>query len=412
MGPSRVVRVLVFPALTAALLLFIHFFRAPRSVHPDIGDERPPPPSGECIRVEFTVTDKLQDNRAKGVYRKQAWTVGGTHRPIYSKVDPLVPYYVYKAVSGGWIMTASLNDFKQDAGFFHSDFSALGQSPEPWNVGGEWQWGDGMKWHSVQDMSLVPWGCPQGPRGLLPPPTVLQSSGKLQRQYTAVFQDAGANTVGAEGWVDKDAPGGGFNGKMKWKVLSAARPRLVYVSNFSDDADCEAILIHARQSLERSSVVASSPRDAISSVRTSFGMFLNAHQMAEPRIDAMRRRVARIAQLPLENVEATQVLRYEPGQFYGPHPDFFDRGSEHLARGGQRVASALSWLNDVKGGGVTKFPKQPGLKVAPKKGDMILFFNTLADGTIDEFSEHQALPPEKGAEKWVQVHWIRQEKFI
>jgi len=350
-----------------------------------------------------------QDARVTGIYRLQNWTIAD--RIVYAKVDNKEPYYVYNASMGGWGMTASLEDFENDAGFYHTDFGPyLPQSCSKHPVHcDKWLWGDGAKWQEAKDMRVVPWGCPHGAQGLHRPPIRMPSPNgkKLQKQYTAVFEESQAE----EGLLDKDGEQGEVIGKMRWKVLSKSKPRLIYISNFSSEEDCEAILTHARKKLERSSVVAAAPSDSISDVRTSFGMFLNAPQMAEPSIGAMRRRVATIAQLPIENVEATQVLRYEPGQFYGPHPDFFDPHSEHLMRGGQRVATLISWLNDVPGGGYTKFPRQPGLEVEPKKGDAILFYNCHPDGTIDPYSEHQGLPPTGKAVKWVQVHWVRQNRF-
>lgn len=56
-----------------------------------------------------------------------------------------------------------------------------------------------------------------------------------------------------------------------------------------------------------------------------------------------------------ENGEATQVLRYGPGQKYEGHYDyFFDR--VHNQRGGHRYATVLMYLNNVEEGGETVFP--------------------------------------------------------
>jgi prolyl 4-hydroxylase len=56
-----------------------------------------------------------------------------------------------------------------------------------------------------------------------------------------------------------------------------------------------------------------------------------------------------------ENAESLQVLRYETGQKYDAHFDYFhDRNN--LKRGGQRVATVLMYLTDVSKGGETVFP--------------------------------------------------------
>jgi prolyl 4-hydroxylase len=56
-----------------------------------------------------------------------------------------------------------------------------------------------------------------------------------------------------------------------------------------------------------------------------------------------------------ENAESLQVLRYETGQKYDAHFDYFhDRNN--LKLGGQRVATVLMYLTDVNKGGETVFP--------------------------------------------------------
>lgn len=57
-----------------------------------------------------------------------------------------------------------------------------------------------------------------------------------------------------------------------------------------------------------------------------------------------------------ENGEDIQVLRYEPGQKYDPHYDYF-ADKVNIARGGHRTATVLMYLTDVAKGGETVFPE-------------------------------------------------------
>lgn len=57
-----------------------------------------------------------------------------------------------------------------------------------------------------------------------------------------------------------------------------------------------------------------------------------------------------------ENGEELQVLRYEEGQKYEPHYDYFV-DKINIARGGHRLATVLMYLTDVEKGGETVFPK-------------------------------------------------------
>lgn len=56
-----------------------------------------------------------------------------------------------------------------------------------------------------------------------------------------------------------------------------------------------------------------------------------------------------------ENGEDIQILKYEYGQKYDPHYDYFV-DKVNIARGGHRIATVLMYLSDVEKGGETVFP--------------------------------------------------------
>eukprot|EP01062_Namystynia_karyoxenos_P049039 TRINITY_DN3747_c0_g1_i1.p2 TRINITY_DN3747_c0_g1~~TRINITY_DN3747_c0_g1_i1.p2 ORF type:complete len:425 (+),score=120.48 TRINITY_DN3747_c0_g1_i1:105-1277(+) len=224
----------------------------------------------------------------------------------------------------------------------------------------------------------------------------------------------------SEARLPRHAAGGGFDGYYTWRVLSKRNPRAIYVSRYWNDEECDQIVKWARPSIERSRVV--DTKGGLSDVRTSEGMFLTSPTVyRHPIVEAARRRTALLANLRPENIEATQVLRYKEGQYYVAHPDYFaPQFTEHLNRGGQRVASLLSWLTDTKEGGETSFPnaRPKVITVRPRKGDAVIFWNCEADlrpgekwCTPDPTSMHRAWPPKHGSEKWVAVQWIRQHRF-
>ncbi|MEJ6009329.1 2OG-Fe(II) oxygenase [Novosphingobium aquae] len=123
----------------------------------------------------------------------------------------------------------------------------------------------------------------------------------------------------------------------------------------------------------------------------------------DPAIHALNQRIAAAAGLPAENGEAAQVLRYKPGQEYKPHHDFV-RAAEN-----QRTMTALVWLNDGYDGGETAFLKT-GLKVKGRKGDAMVFRNTLPDRSLDLLTEHAGLPVKRGT-KLIYNRWIREARW-
>ncbi|MQM13920.1 hypothetical protein Taro_046845 [Colocasia esculenta] len=131
-----------------------------------------------------------------------------------------------------------------------------------------------------------------------------------------------------------------------------------------------------------------------------------------------------------ENGEDIQVLRYEHGQKYDPHFDYF-ADKVNIARGGHRIATVLMYLSDVERGGETVFPSaeepprrrgapakdeslsecaRKGVAVKPRKGDALLFFSLHPDATPDTSSLHAGCPVLEG-EKWSATKWIHVDSF-
>ena len=89
----------------------------------------------------------------------------------------------------------------------------------------------------------------------------------------------------------------------------------------------------------------------------------------------------------------------------------FDRFARlQLKRGGQRVATAVTYLNDCPRGGATVIP-QLGVRAMPILGNSIFFsYACDAKGNGDSRLLHGGEPVEDG-EKWVCTLWMRQAKF-
>jgi len=123
----------------------------------------------------------------------------------------------------------------------------------------------------------------------------------------------------------------------------------------------------------------------------------------------VRERIARAAGLPVPGLEWTQVLHYRVGQTFDWHVDWLDPATPgyaaDLAAKGQRIATCLVFLNDDFEGGETAF-EAGGLRHRGRKGDALLWANTLPDGSVDRRTRHAGLPPTRG-EKWVLSQWLR-----
>ena len=123
---------------------------------------------------------------------------------------------------------------------------------------------------------------------------------------------------------------------------------------------------------------------------------------------ALNRRISALAGVADAQGEFLSVMRYRPGEQYRPHFDIIPPGPD-FDRNGQRIKTALLYLNDGYEGGETAF-LVPGLKVRGAPGDVLVFTNVSADGRGDPASRHAGLPVTSG-EKWLASKWFRERLF-
>ncbi|KAG6663967.1 prolyl 4-hydroxylase 1 isoform X1 [Carya illinoinensis] len=207
-------------------------------------------------------------------------------------------------------------------------------------------------------------------------------------------------------------------GFVKPEIMSWS-PRIILLHNFLSNEECDYLRAIALPRLQISTVVDTKTGKGIKSdVRTSSGMFLSPEEKKYPMIQAIEKRISIYSQVPVENGELIQVLRYEKTQFYKPHHDYFS-DTFNVKRGGQRIATILMYLSDNVEGGETYFPLAgtgecscggkmvKGLSVKPIKGDAVLFWSMGLDGQSDPSSIHGGCEVLAG-EKWSATKWMRQ----
>eukprot|EP00978_Attheya_sp_CCMP212_P001221 scaffold2550_cov48-Attheya_sp.AAC.4 len=205
------------------------------------------------------------------------------------------------------------------------------------------------------------------------------------------------------------------------------QPLILSVKGFLSEEECDHVQEKAEPHV-RYSGVSHMDKDVgkpASEWRTSQSTFLRASE-DEMMID-LERRTASLTRISRTHQEDLQVLRYEPGQKYSAHTDYFDARNYQkdpytlsLIENGRRnrLATVFWYLSDVDQGGETEFPRangapQPwdldtcgdGLKVKPERGKVIIFYSLHPDGEGDPLSLHAACPVEKGI-KWAANKWV------
>ena len=77
-------------------------------------------------------------------------------------------------------------------------------------------------------------------------------------------------------------------------------------------------------------------------------MFLDRGQ--DEIVRSIEDRIAAFSMVPVDHGEGLQVLRYQHGEKYEAHFDYF-HDKLNVQNGGQRIATVLLYLSDVEAGG-------------------------------------------------------------
>ena len=142
------------------------------------------------------------------------------------------------------------------------------------------------------------------------------------------------------------------------KVLDESLPIEVYEGILSE-YECHYLITKFSALLQPSMVVDPLTGEGrIDSVRTSYVAIIapNHCDWITRKLDKV---ISQVTNTQRCNGEALNILRYEPGQQYKPHYDGLNEKNDALMfkDGKQRIKTALIYLNTVKEGGETLFPK-------------------------------------------------------
>lgn len=132
-----------------------------------------------------------------------------------------------------------------------------------------------------------------------------------------------------------------------------------------------------------------------------------------PIVAALAARLADLSGIAPAHAEPLQGQRYEVGQEFKAHTDFFEPGNPdyatYCAVPGQRTWTFMVYLNEVEAGGATRFRAVDKL-VQPERGKLVGWNNRRADGTPNADTLHHAMKVRKGR-KYVITQWYRERHW-
>lgn len=171
---------------------------------------------------------------------------------------------------------------------------------------------------------------------------------------------------------------------------------------FMSEAECDRIVALSSCVLRASTVTTNDKK-----YRTSSTSDLSLLQ--DPDVQALDLKIAQTLGIRLEYSEGIQAQRYEVGQEFRQHTDYFqpntDEYVQYASKAGQRTWTFMVYLNDVfKGGGTRFFVLNKTF--TPKKGMAVIWNNLHPDGNVNPATLHAGLPVEAG-HKIIITKWFR-----
>ena len=184
------------------------------------------------------------------------------------------------------------------------------------------------------------------------------------------------------------------------------RPNLLSIDQ------CRCVIDASLPHLSRSTVTGN-PRP-VHAGRTSWECTLQHEELAALLAEGSvpcERALQEIFNIPSDHRETWRVVRYQPGQEYTLHYDWFSNAwPDKLVNGGQRTISVIIYLCDVDEGGCTAFPRL-SRSFNAERGKLLAWNNVDPNGQPLHCTIHSGVAPISG-DKWILSTWYRQNPIV
>ncbi|MDZ3831254.1 MAG: 2OG-Fe(II) oxygenase [Sphingopyxis sp.] len=133
----------------------------------------------------------------------------------------------------------------------------------------------------------------------------------------------------------------------------------------------------------------------------------------DPLVRSVNIRLHDLTGIPLAYGEPLQGQRYDVGQEFKAHTDYFDPGGSdwetYCAIPGQRSWTLMIYLNQPAAGGATRF-LATGKLHQPETGRLLAWNNVGADGAPNPDTLHHGMKVRKGR-KYIITKWFRERPW-
>lgn len=189
------------------------------------------------------------------------------------------------------------------------------------------------------------------------------------------------------------------------RCVESERAQIFVIETFLESGACDRLVDMTAQGLRPSTVTVQSADKAF---RTSATCDLG--EFDDPLVRAIDAKIARALGLTVAHSETMQAQRYEPGQEFKAHTDYFEPGTEEYqrfaGRTGNRTWTFTLYLEAPEEGGHTAFLRL-NQRFAPKKGLAVVWNNLRRDGSPNPDTLHAGEPVLRGR-KTIITKWFRE----
>jgi prolyl 4-hydroxylase len=189
------------------------------------------------------------------------------------------------------------------------------------------------------------------------------------------------------------------------KTLGNKETPIYIIDNFLTPQECNDIIKSGDGKLVESPLTHPT---ADKDFRTSLTSYFEKDNKMQKGIED---KIANFIEIPIEKGELAQIQKYNKGNQFKGHWDYFHEGGDYKYWGGdngQRTWTFMIYLNEPEKGGSTEFIKLKD-KIQPKTGRAVVWHNLNKDGSRNEMTYHAGRPIEAG-EKHIITKWFRDRK--
>ncbi|HPQ94429.1 MAG: 2OG-Fe(II) oxygenase [Thiothrix sp.] len=203
-----------------------------------------------------------------------------------------------------------------------------------------------------------------------------------------------------------NAPLGANRPDLVVERFDTDRLQLYTLENFMTPEECETLIRLAETELKPSEVTHSNGDDRFRTSETCDFVHIR-----ETFVDQIEEKIARTMGIRLPYSEPIQVQRYDVGQEFKAHHDFFSPDmpgiyEQYTGEMGQRTWTFMVYLNSTPKGGGTRFT-EIDQTFYPRQGMAVVWNNLHPDGVPNPFTMHHGMPVEEG-KKVIITKWFRE----